>query len=193
MKRREALAVSGSVVASTLAGCTGGRDGRGTTGVRIVDVAADPPPDLPVAPDVSVADAEETTERPAGIAVEWVNEADEIVRIGEERSIGFRTAKSEDGSAHLLVGDGRDWDDTVSFDGCWYVSGAVNSDGSYRTVRLEPGEALESESGLYADDDGCLGGTYRFRTLVTVEPPGGTAGHGVTEEWGFGLDVERDG
>lgn len=81
-----------------------------------------------------MADAEETAERPAGIAVEWVNEVDETVRIGEERSIGFRTAKSEDGSAHLLVGDGRDRDDTVSFDGCWYVSGAVNIDGSYRTV-----------------------------------------------------------
>lgn len=189
------MLTAAGVVAATLAGCTGG-DGGGETGVRIEGADPDPPPELPVSPAVAVSHREATRERPAGVAVAWTNEGERPLRVGEERSVGFRIAASEDGRARLLAREGRDWGDVVSYDGCWYVAGDVYADGDYRTVRLEPGAAFESASGLYADGDCLEAGTYRFRTRVSTGAAGaagGTDERGETAAWGFDLDVRRDG
>lgn len=197
MKRRSVLAATGIFLGTVDSGCLAGENGDGnggdeTASLRIRGVAPDSAPDLPVTPDVSVADREGTAAAPASISLRWRNDGAESIRLGEARSVAFQTTKSDEGSAYLLGDRWREWDETVAFEDCWFVSGTVGGDAEYRTVELTPEETFEAESSLYAADSGCLtGGTYRFRTSVSVrEPPG--AEHAESGEWGFVLDVETD-
>ncbi|MEF8915724.1 hypothetical protein [Natronomonas sp.] len=196
MKRRAVLAGSGITLLTPVVGClttrkrdgeTGGENGQAS--IRIVDVTADPPPDLPIEPAVSVVTAEATATTPASIAVGWENTDDRAVRAGEADSIVFSATRSKDENVQLLAFDRiGDRSEKVSFEDCWYVSGDLVFDGDYEVIDLEPGKRHTAEPDLYASDDACLtSDSYEFETLVSVEDQYGR--EEKTEEWGFALDI----
>lgn len=194
MQRRALLANAGAALASPLGGCLEALPGGESPDGRIDDVVADSPPDLPLVPSVSVGRAESTEDRPMSLAVRWENGGDETVRFGEERSVMFHAARSDDERAHLLSEEYGTWDDVVSLAECWYVSGAVGGDGAYRVGELAPGEAHEVELGLYAASDDCFAASsHRFRTSVSVWGPGEAPDHPPTENWGFVVHVDSTG
>jgi len=197
MKRRSVLAATGILLGTVDTGCLvsenrDGNSGNETAYLRIRNVAPDSVPLLPATPAVSVADREGTAAAPASIAIRWRNDGEESIRLGEARSVSFQTAQSDEGSAYLLGDRWREWDDTVDFEDCWFVSGTVGGDAESRTIELTPGETFEAESRLYANDNECLtGGAYRFRTSVSVRGPPG-AEHAERGDWGFVLEVETE-
>lgn len=200
MKRRHVLVSTGAIVSTPLGGCLdsgieGANDGgNGSRTTHIVDVTPDAPSDLSVTPEVSVVVEAATVETPASIAVGWENEGPDAVRLGEKRSITFHAVPSDDENCHLLNDGWGDWDETVSFDHCWYVSETISGGGAFRVVELAPGETYEGDARLYADSDRCLSsGAYRFQTAITAWNPEESEGDGETVEWGFVLDVETEG
>lgn len=133
---------------SSLSGCLGTAPGGESPHNRIDGVITDPPPDLPIAPAVSVVTAESSAEGPTRIAVTWANGTERQIRFGEERNATFHIATSDDERARLLGDEYGTWNDIVSFGDCWYVSGEVNGDGAYRVVDLEAGGAHRAELDL---------------------------------------------
>lgn len=125
------------------------------------------------------------------IAVQWENEAQQRVRFGEERTVMFHVALSDDERIRLLSDEYGNWDNIVSFDDCWYVSGTVNGDGAHRVVNLEPGEAHRVELDLYAATDDCITtDSYRFQTGVAAWDPDESPDHPPSEEWGFVINID---
>lgn len=197
-RRRDILSSVGIVVSTSLSGCLDGRlesttGGHGTTTIEGVD--SDSPPEVPVVPEVSVVNAEATAEAPAGIAVNWENEANHPVRLGEERGLVFHPGRSDDEDARLLSDEWGDLAETVSYDGCWYVSGVISGDGAFRVANLEPGDRYGAGTHLYADSNECLtSGTYRFQTNIGAWNPDGSEEEEATDiEWGFDLHIDIEG
>lgn len=187
MRRREILTTSVACLVFPGTGCLSASQGNDAMLARVETIDADEPPELPVVPAISVVNEKATESTPATISVSWQNEGAESVRLAEQRSAVFRTARSDDETAYLLGGDRGD---VVAFDGCWYLSGAIGGDAAYRSVKLDPGETYEGQSSLYAATDDCLTATeYRFQTDVTVWRPDESEEDGRSEEWGFVLDV----
>lgn len=190
MHRRRLLAKSGVGFAASLGGCLGAGPAGESTSYRIDRMVTEPPPDLPIVPGVSAASAAPTADRPMRVAVEWENERREPVRFGEERSAVFHAARSDDERAHLLADEYGTWDDVVSRDGCWYVSGEVGGDGAYRVGELGPGERRAVELGFYAASDDCLAtGSYRFRNRIWAWRSADDPAHPPSQEWGFVVHV----
>lgn len=191
MQRRTLLAGTGAILTSSVGGCLGTVPGSESPDDRIDEVVADSPPDLPLVPGVSIVTAESTQDHPMRIAVRWENDQQETVRYGEERSVMFHAARSDNERAHLISDEYGIWDDTVSIDGCWYVSGDVGGDGAYRVGELAPGEAREVELGLYAASDRCFTrGSYRFQNSVSVWKSDDVPENPPTEEWGFDVHID---
>lgn len=190
MQRRSLLESAGVILTSSLSGCLGATSSDGAPDNQIDDVVTDSDPDLPITPRVSVVTAESSTERPMCITVQWENESQEKVRFGEERSMMFHVALSDDEQIRLLSDEYGNWDSIVSFDDCWYVSGAVSGDGAHKVVTLEPGEAHQVELNLYAATDDCITtDSYRFQTGVAAWDPEDSWGHHPSEEWGFVIKI----
>lgn len=194
MHRRRLLAETGVGVTAALGGCLGAVPEGAAPATRIDEVHTEPPPDLPIDPSAAAVSPEATADRPIRIAVEWENRGPEPVRFGEERSVVFHAARSDDERAHLLADEYGTWGDAVSRDGCWYVSGEVGGDGAYEVGEVEPGETRAVELGLYAASDGCLDtGSYRFRNRVSAWRSSDVPDHPPTEEWGFVVRVDAGG
>lgn len=190
MQRRTFLTGTGVCFASSVAGCLGTVPGDETPTNRIEDITPDSPPDLPLTPRISIATAESTEDRPMRIAVKWKNEQQETVRFGEERSVMFHAAMSDNERAHLLSDEYGIWDDTISNDACWYVSGEVGGDGAYRVGELAPGEAHKVELGIYAATDECFTrDSYRFQNSISVWKSDDIPAHPPSEEWGFNIRI----
>lgn len=190
MQRRSLLKSAGVILTSSLSGCLGATSGAKSPDNQIDDVVTDSHPDLSITPSVSVVTAELSAERPMRIAVKWENEAQQKVRFGEERSMMFHVALSDDEQIRLLSDEYGNWDSIVSFDDCWYVSGAVSGDGAYSVVTLEPGEAHQVELDLYAATDDCITtDSYRFQSGVAAWDPEESWGHHPSEEWGFVIKI----
>lgn len=103
----------------------------------------------------------------------------------------FHAAKSDNEHAQLLSDEYGRWDDTVSNDACWYVSGDVGGDGVYRVGELAAGEAHEVESGLYAATNECFTtGSYRFQNSISVWKSDDIPDHPPSEEWGFDIRID---
>ena len=191
MQRRTLLTNSGVLLASSLSGCLAAGPWGESPNNRIEDVVTDSASDLPLVPSISIGTAEATEDRPLSIVVSWVNEQQETARFGEERSVMFHAARSENEQVHLLSDDYGTWDDVVSLGECWYVSGEIGGDGAYRVRELKPGEAHETELKLYAASADCFTtDSYRFQTLVSVGKSGERPEDRRAEEWGFVLHVE---
>lgn len=192
MQRRSLLKSAGVIITASLSGCLGATPGGESPDNQIDDVVTDSHPNLSITPSVSVVTAESSTERPMRIAVTWENESQEKVRFGEERSMMFHVALSDDEQIRLLSDEYGTWDDIVSFDDCWYVSGAVSGDGAHRVVTLEPREAHQVELDLYAATDDCISsGSYRFQTGVAAWDPEESWGHHPSAEWGFVITIDN--
>lgn len=190
MQRRPLLKSAGVITTSSLSGCLGPTSRGESPDNQIDDVVTDSDPDLPITPSISVVTAESSTERPMRIAVQWENESQEKVRFGEERSMMFHVALSDDEQIRLLSDEYGTWDSIVSFDDCWYVAGAVGGDGAHRVVNLEPGEAHQVELSLYAATDDCITtDSYRFQTGVAAWDPEYSPGGPPAEEWGFVIKI----
>lgn len=199
MNRRSVLAGVGAASPLVLGGCLASRIGgdgdpesdQSHYSTRIVDVHADPQPELQVVPTVSVETAEATAASPAGVTVGWENVSDETVRLGERRSAVFHDVRSDDERLHLLSDEFGTWEETVSFDGCWSVSKRVGGPAVYGVANLDPGERYVAESKLYRTDTDCsLDGLFHFQTTVTVQGPHESELEGTTVEWGFDLEIE---
>lgn len=190
MYRRSLLKSAGVLLTASLSGCLGATSRDKSPDTQIDDVVTDSDPDLPITPHVSVVTPESSTERPMRIAVQWENKSQEKVRFGEERSMMFHVALSDDEWMRLLSNEYGTWDDIVSFDDCWYVSGAVSGDGAHKVVTLEPGEAHQVELDLYAATDDCITtDSYRFQTGVAAWDPEDSWEHHPSEEWGFVIKI----
>lgn len=195
-RRRDLLGCIGAGAVASVGGCmdsvanvVGSTDDP--AGTTIVDVDPDPAPDLPVTPDVSISDAEETEVSPPTILVRWENDGRDLVRVGERRALLFDHRRSVDGDAYLLGLEGVDREEPVSFDACWRVTGTVADDGEYGTTQLGRRGKHTAMAGLYADADRCLESeTYRFETPVTVWNPDEADVDAKTERWGFELQIE---
>lgn len=191
MHRRSLLLSAGVITTSSLSGCLGATSTGESPDNQIDAVVTDSDPDLPITPSVSVVTAESSTERPMRIAVQWENESQEKVRFGEERSMMFHVALSDDEQIRLLSDEYGTWDSIVSFDDCWYVSGAVSGDGAYRVVNLESEEAHQVELDLYAATDDCITtDSYRFQTSAAAWDPEDSSAHPPSEEWGFVIKID---
>lgn len=190
MQRRTLLTNSGILLASSLSGCLAAGPGGESSNNQIEDVVTDSASDLSLVPSISIGAAEATENRPMSIGVSWENEQQETVRFGEEQSVMFHAARSENEQVHLLSDDYGTWDDVVSLDECWYVSGEVGGDGAYRVRELKPGEAHETELKLYAASADCFTtDSYRFQTRISVGQSGEYPENRPAEEWGFVLYV----
>lgn len=128
MRRRTILANTGTTLAASLCGCLGAVSREESPDNRIDKVATDTAPDLSLVPSFSAISPESTVDGPMSIRVKWENEQQETVRFGEERSAMFHAVKSDDEGAHLLSDDYGTWDEAVSLDECWYVSGEIGGD-----------------------------------------------------------------
>ena len=191
MQRRPFIKSVGVILTPSLSGCLGATPEDESPNNQIDDVVTDSPPDLPITPSVSVVTPESSAERPMRIAVKMENKAQQKVRFGEERSKMFHRATSDDERIRLLSDEYGNWDDIVSFDDCWYVSGVMSGDGAYPVVNLEPGEAHQVELDLYATTDDCItSGSYRFQNSVTAWDPDEPPGHPPSEEWGFVINLD---
>lgn len=195
MNRRCFLATTGLGISPVLGGCLND-DGIGAeeqTETKIIGVSADAVPNLAAEPSVSVVNDEETDSKPAKLSVDWVNTSDEPVLLGEARSIIFTNRRSETANAQLIATDHfGDLGDTITFDGCWRVTGGIVMDGSYNRARLKPDETHRGDSALYARGDDCFSdGTYRFTTDVTVVDPGSESDP-ETSDWGVSIDVQTE-
>lgn len=191
MQRRDVLASAGIVLSASASGCLGRfSDDENRGRVRLEEVRPDPQPDVSLTPDVSIKTAAADAQSPARITTRWTNETDDAVTVSGRRQLVFTVQRSDDGSAHLLA-DQSVWD--VSFDDCWHLSGPTGTDGDYPSITLEPGQIHEGTSGLYADDDCLTAGEYRFEISIREHGvPEKTNERGVTDTWGFVLDVATD-
>ncbi|MFC7073103.1 hypothetical protein ACFQJ7_12430 [Halovenus rubra] len=191
MQRREILA-SGSVALSTSVsdclGYFGDDEKRGS--VRITEVSPDPQPTLSVSPEVSITDAVGDKQSPASIRVAWTNETDDTVTLSGKYQMIFTAQTSEEGNVRLL-GEPGNWN--VEFDGCWHMTGPIGTDGAYPSITFEPGEVHQGTSGIYASDESCLSsGEYRFKISINEQDSPHTNDQGVTDWWGFVLEIVVD-
>lgn len=198
MDRRAILTLCGLTFSSTLGGCLGtdrrqdnaSGSNTDTATIGIEGVSEDPPPSLPVMPEVSIVTAQASETTRARIGVGWENTGEKRVRIGEATSIVFAATKSEDGRGQLLGFDQiGDRSDSVAFENCWYIADELGFDAGYDTVDLDPGERHGATPALFASDNTCLASTsYRFENRIAVEERYGWDEQ--TTEWGFSLDID---
>lgn len=191
MQRRTFLANTGMFFTASLGGCLGAVSRDESPDNRIDKVATDSATDLPLVPSISAISPDSTVDSPMNIRVRWENEQQETVRFGEERSVMFHAAKSDNEGARLLSDEYGTWSEAVALDECWYVSGEIGGDAAYRVRELKPGEAHETELKLYAATVDCFTtDSYRFQTRISVGKSGEHPENRPAEEWGFVIHVE---
>jgi hypothetical protein len=228
--RRSVLRAVGIAGIAGLAGCTaqtndlpvadgGTNDGDGTGSqpselehppdARIV--AQDPAPELPVAPQVSLADPYVTGGSPPVLRVDVDNTSDAPVVLGEYRAVVFQYVHGgSDGELMLLPHSERSTEGEpdrttpeyeVEGEGCWRLSSGMAITQEYGTVEVPVGGTLTAFVGLYglpgnengnAEDGDCLPtGEHRFEATYSYYPDGLGGDDREDAAWGFTLSLER--
>jgi len=221
--RRSVLRAAGIAGIVGLAGCTagandspmtdGGDDGTGSepsdrevppdATSRASVTAQDNPPELPVTPQVSLADPFATGSSPPVLRVDVDNPTDAPVVLGEYRDVVFQyVVDSADNELMLLPHSQRstsgdpdratpDYD--VEGDGCWRLTDQIAVTQEYGTVEVPAGGTLTAYVGLYGLPEAgeCLpAGERRFETTYSYYPDGLGGDDREDATWGFSLSVE---
>lgn len=150
--------------------------------------AVDDPPDVSVEPAVEVIGATATDDHPPKLRATVTNRSDGSVTVGEGRAVVF--AYVSDAGDHLtLLPAGGDYPVEA---GCWRLREPIAVTEEYRTVTLDPDEAVSQVQGVYgaADGTGCLPtGTFRFESVFSVYAGETPDGARESATGGFSLTV----
>jgi hypothetical protein len=173
------------------------RDATHRAKINSIDAA----PDLPVRPQVSLADPFLTSGSPPALRIDVENLTDEAVTVGEYRAVVFQYVSSNDGAYLLLPVSDRSTEGTpdrvrgdyaVTEQDCFQLADPIAVTTEYGTIEIPAGGTLTAFVELYVGStaDGCPPvGDYRFETTYSVAPL--TDDAGAPSEWGFTLSVEE--
>jgi hypothetical protein len=166
----------------------GGTPTDGGDGPTVTLDAVDDPPDIPVEPAVEVVEATATDAHPPRLRATVTNRSDGTVTVGEGRAVVF--AYVSDTARNLtLLPEGGDYPVEA---GCWRLREPIAITEEYRTVTLDPDEAVSGVQGVYgaADGTGCLPtGTFRFESTYSVYAGETPDTERERATWGFSLAV----
>ncbi|MFC7127957.1 hypothetical protein [Haloferax chudinovii] len=170
----------------------GGTRPSGGPGISLVGV--DDAPDVPVEHEVEITESLATDEHPPQVRITLTNTGDEVVEVGEGRTVFFQYVSDATNDLIFLPADGE----YPAEAGCWRLGDHIAVTEEYRILSLEPGESRSELVDLYGvaqsedEEASCLPvGEFRFEADFAV---GGLSEASDDERreatWGFSLTLE---
>ncbi|MGB9954861.1 hypothetical protein ACOZ4B_00485 (plasmid) [Haloferax prahovense] len=171
---------------------TGGTRPSGGPGISLVGV--DDAPDVPVEHEVEITEDLANDDHPPQVRITLTNTSDEVVEVGEGRTVFFQYVSDTTNDLIFLPADGE----YPAEAGCWRLEDHIAVTEEYRILSLEPGESRSELVNLYGvaqsedEEASCLPvGEFRFEADFAT---GGLSGSSDDERqeatWGFSLTLE---